>query len=123
MSLRRYALMVAVVFVILASAGFIFDTFFGRSVFFGPGVPEDLMHLGVGLIFGYLGFWVREATALRTLVGGMGGLLLGGKGILIAGNLWAYDNVFTSVTEVVCLVGGITSILAAIYLPSGTPEA
>jgi hypothetical protein len=122
-SLRRYAQIVAVVFVALASAGFIFDAFFDHATFFGPGVWEDFMHLSVGLIFGYVGWGAREAATLRALIGGMGALLLVGKGMLIGGNLWIEGNIFNSVTEVVCLVVGLTSILAAIYLPGGAPEA
>ena len=123
MSLRRYAQIVAVVFVLLASAGFIFDAFLDRSTFFGPGVWEDFMHLSVALLFGYVGWGAREAATLRALIGGMGALLLLGKGMLIGGNLWIEGNIFNSVTEVVCLMVGLTSVLAAIYLPGGVPEA
>ncbi len=116
MSLRRYAQIAAVVFVVLGLAGFVFASV-NYSGFFGPGVPENLMHLLVGLGFGYLGFWPWDAAAARTIAGGMGALLLVGKGMLIAGNLWGGQNPFSSVTEVVCVVVGIASILAAMYLP------
>jgi hypothetical protein len=62
---------------------------FNLSGFFGPDLPVNVMHLFVGLLYGYVD-------------------LLGGQGV------------FISVMEVVCLVIGSTSILAAKYLPGGT---
>ena len=46
----------------------------------------------------------------------MGVLLLGGKGVLLVVNLWGEQSIFGTVTEVGCMVLGIASILAALYL-------
>ncbi len=119
MSLRRYAQITAAVFIVLSLVGFL-SAVFDLSGIFGLDVPVNVMHLFVGLIYGYVGFWANETAAVRTLMGGMGLLLLLGKGLLIAGDLWSGHNAFSSVTEVVCLVVGLTSILAAKYSPAGT---
>jgi hypothetical protein len=117
-SLRRYAQIAAGVFIVLSLTGFIFAAF-NLSGFFGPDLPANVMHLFVGLLYGYVGFWAGEAAPIRTLIGGMGALLLLGKGLIIAADLLSGQDAFSSVTEVVCLVIGSTSILAAKYLPGG----
>ena len=118
MSLRRYAQITAAVFIVLSLAGFL-SAVFDLSGIFGLDVPVNVMHLFAGLIYSYVGFWRNETGAARTLVGGMGLLLLLGKGLLIASDLLIGHNAFSPVTEVVCLVVGLTSILAAKYLPGG----
>ncbi len=87
-----------------------------HSGFFGPGVPENTMHLIIGLLFAFFGFSHSDDTAVRYFVGGMGVLLVAGKGVLLVVNLWGAKSTFGTVTEVLCIVLGGASILAAVYL-------
>ncbi len=115
MTIRAYTRIAAVVFIGLGLAGFFF-ALLGYPGFFGPGAAENLMHLIVGLLFGFLGFSSAEASILRAFVGGMGVLLLLGKAVLVGANLWGGESVFAGATEVVCVVASLGSILAARYL-------
>ena len=63
-----------------------------------------------------MGFSSADASNLRAFVGGMGVLLLLGKAVLVGANLWGGESVFAGATEVVCVVAGLGSILAARYL-------
>ncbi len=77
------------------------------------------MHLGVGVFFAYFGFFTRDIAATRLFVGGMGVLLLISKAYLFIVRWLSGEPPFGGITHVVCLVIGITSILAARYLRSG----
>ena len=115
MSLRSYTRVTSGVFIVVAVVGFVFS-FVGYSGFFAPGFPENGMHLFLGLLFAFFGFSHSDDTAVRYFVGGMGVLLVAGKGILLAGNLWGPQSIFGTVTEMLCMVLGVASILAAVYL-------
>ena len=79
MSLRGYTQGAAEVFVVAALVGFVYAAL-GYPGFFGPGVPENLMHLLIGLFFAFFGFSRTDPATVRYFVGGMGILLLAGKG-------------------------------------------
>ncbi len=114
MSLLGYVRLAAGVFVVVALVGFASA---GYLSFYSPGFPENLMHLLIGLLFAYIGFSSRmDDDSARVFVGGMGVLLLLGKGVFVALNLWGGQSLFGTVTEVVCVVLGVSSILAALYL-------
>ncbi len=102
-------------FVVAALVGYVYAAV-GYSGFFGPGVPENTMHLIVGLLFAVVGFSRVDATAIRYFVVGMGVLLVAGKGMLLVVNLLRAQSLFSTVTEVLCVVLGVASILAALYL-------
>ncbi len=74
------------------------------------------MHLGVGMLFAYFGFFTRDTGAMRLFVGGMGILLLVSKVYLFGVHWLAGEPPSASITAVVCLLVGISSILAARYL-------
>ncbi len=74
-------------------------------------------HVGVGLLFLYVGFWVRDPQTVRQMVLGLGVLLVVVKTITILVPLgWGGPPEHGSV-EISCLVVGVLSILAARYLP------
>jgi len=58
--IRTYARLAAVVLLAAAVAGL---------VVLGWSVGEVFYHLGLGLLFGYAGFWQRDTTAVRLMVG------------------------------------------------------
>ena len=98
-----------------ALVGFVYASV-GYPGFFGPGVPENLMHLIIGLLFAFFGFSRLDTAAIRHFVGAMGALLLVSKGALLVVNLLRAQSPFGTVTEVLCMVLGGSSILAALYL-------
>jgi hypothetical protein len=112
--LRGYTQGAAVVFVV-ALVGFVYAAL-GYPGFFGPGLAENLMHLLIGVLFAFFRFSRTDSTTVRYFVGGMGVLLLAGKGVLLGVNLWGNHSPFGTVTEVLCMVLGAASILAALYL-------
>ncbi len=65
MSLPTYMRIAAVVFVLFGAGGFAAG-WFGYSGFFGPGVPENGMHVGVGLLFAYFGFSRSPTPTIAT---------------------------------------------------------
>ena len=117
MSLQSYTRGAAVVFVGAALVWFFYAAV-GYPGFFGPGLAENLMHLLLGLLFAFFGFSRADTDddALRYFVGGMGALLLAGKGVLLVVNLWGQQSPFGTVTEVLCMVLGVACILAVVYL-------
>ncbi len=80
-----------------------------------------LYHLVVGLFFAYLGFLQRDVAVIRTVVGGMGVLLLLVKAVTIFSPSLLGDAPLHGPIEITCLVIGLLSILAAKYLPDGSP--
>ena len=116
MSLRRYTQGAAGIFIAVALIGFGFGGS-GYLGFLAPGLAENIMHLLLGLFFAFFGFSRSiDEHAIRYFVGGMGVLLVAGKGVLLVVNLWGPQSIFGTVTEVVCMVLGSSSILAALYL-------
>jgi hypothetical protein len=84
--------------------------------------PANIFHLGVGGLFAYAGFMHKDVSIVRTIVGGLGLLLLLVKGtVIVAPLLWGDAPLFAPV-EITCLVVGILSVLAARFLPSGTSQ-
>jgi hypothetical protein len=81
LSLPTYMRIAAVVFVVFGMVGFAVG-WFGYSGFFGPGVAENGMHVGVGLLFAYFGFSRSPHANDRYFAGGVGVLLLLGKGVI-----------------------------------------
>lgn len=113
--IRVYAKTVGVVLVLLGLAGLtgVVDTV----------RPTDLFHVGVGVIFTYLGFLQRDAVVVRTVVGGMGLLLLLAKGVVLLVPLLWGEAPFHGPIEITCLVVGFLSVLAARYLRDSASTA
>ena len=89
------------------------------GLFFLPrlNLVESFFHVSVGLMFVYVGFLHRDAEVLRTVVGGLGVLLVVGKAVVIGtGLLFGDAHDFFSPIEVVCVMVGIGSILSAALL-------
>ena len=78
---------------------------------------ESFFHTFMGAIFLYVGFLNRDASVVRSVVGGLGVLLLVGKAFMIVTGLafGGKSHLFSPV-EVTCIVGGLASVLAAKYL-------
>lgn len=105
---RTYSRIAGVVLLAVAAVGLATFGWETVSVFF---------HAGVGLLFLYVGFSGLEAASVRQMVGGLGVLLVVVKTITIVTPLmWSGPPQHGSV-EITCLVVGISSILAARYLP------
>ena len=81
--------------------------------------PADLFHISVGIFFACLSF-IHDAEVVRQVVGGMGVLLVMGKGIIIFIPLMWGDSPLHGPIEITCLVAGVLSIVAARFLRSGT---
>lgn len=80
--------------------------------------PSSVYHVAIGLLFGYVGFFVRDLEAVRQIVGGLGILVLVVKVATILAPLLWEGHLHWGPIEVTCLVVGIVSILAARYLRS-----
>ncbi len=108
MKIRTYARIAAVV--LLALAVFGFWAWEWRVV-------PAFYHAGVGLLFLYVGFLLKDTTTARQMVGGLGALLLAVKAITILTPLTWGGHALHGPIEITCLVVGVSSILAARYLP------
>lgn len=109
--LRTYARAVGAGLLLFALAGF----FYLPQLSFA----ESLFHTAVGVMFVYLGFLQRDLTVVRDVVGGLGLLLLAGKGVLVLAHLWWGEAHLFGPVELVCLAVGVASALAARLLPPG----
>ncbi len=106
---RYYARAAAVVLVLLGLTGF--------THALNWALLPNVYHVGLGLLFGYVGFFVRDKEDTRRAVGGLGMLMVTVKGItLLAVLLLGEDPLWGPTTELTCFAVGITSILAARYL-------
>ena len=74
--LRLYARIVGVVLFSLGAAGL--------AEIVGVSVAASFYHAGVGILFVYLGFWQRDASVVRSTIGGMGVILLLVKGVTMS---------------------------------------
>jgi hypothetical protein len=110
--IRTYARIAAVVLLAVGVAGLVVLGWKTSAAFF---------HLGLGLLFAYAGFWQKDTTTVRLLVGGLGVLLVAVKASIIVAPLTWGGHPLHGPVEITCLVVGITSILAARYLPSDRP--
>ena len=106
--IAMYARIAGVVLLGVAAAGLLVPGWKGAAIVF---------HVGVGLLYVYVGFWLRDAVSVRQMVGGLGVLLVVVKTITIFTPLTWGGPPEHGPIEVTCLVVGLTSILAARYLP------
>ena len=113
--LKLYARIVGIILVSLGLAGL--------SGVVGVSVATSVYHAAVGALFSYLGFWQRDALVVRSVVGGMGVMLLLVKGVTISAPLFWGGEPLLGPMEVTCLVVGALSILAAKYLRDDAPTA
>ena len=90
--------------------------------FWGWRMTASFFHAGVGLLFVYVAFARLEAASVRQMVGGLGVLLVVVKAITIVTPLAWGGPAKHGPIEVTCLVVGISSILAARYLPADPPR-
>lgn len=104
--LRIYASGAGSVLMLVGLAGF--------TVMPKMNAAESFFHLAVGVLFVYLGLWQRDPEVVRTVVGGMGILLLLSKGAVVAvvilvGN----EEPLFGPVEVVCFAIGFLSVAVA----------
>lgn len=111
--IRAYARIVGLVLVLLGLAGpvGVVDVSAAASFY----------HAAVGVLFVYLGFWQRDASVVRSTVGGLGILLLVVKAVTICVPLLWGGSLLLGPIELTCLVVGILSILAARHLRDDAP--
>ncbi len=83
-------------------------------------IPEGLLHLGAGSLFVGGALAVHGLDYLRGFVGGMGGLLVGGKVILV-GARWSELGLHLPLVGAICLLAGVGSLLVAAFVSVGTP--
>ena len=70
-------------------------------------------------MFLYVGFLDRDRDSVRLEVGGLGMVVLVSKSLMILALLLAFGYFEYDLMAVSCLVVGISSLLAAKYLPDG----
>lgn len=110
--LRIYACAAGLLLLVVGLAGF--------TVLPKLNAAESFFHAAVGALFVYLGLWQRDLDIVRTVVGGMGVLLLLSKGAVVAvvilvGN----EEPLFGPVEVVCFAIGFLSVVVA-RLSKGT---
>ena len=81
-------------------------------------VAAAFYHVGVGLLFLYVGFLHQDEVLVRRMVGGLGALLLLVKVVTIVMPLTWGGHPLHGPAEITCLVLGGASILAARFLHS-----
>ncbi len=81
--------------------------------------PEVIYHAGLGLLFLFLGFRQVDPYILRQAIGGLGVWVLVIKSVMIVALLVAFGYIEHFPLALTCFVVGISSILAARYLPDG----
>jgi uncharacterized membrane protein YjjP (DUF1212 family) len=106
--IATYARIAGVVLLGVAAAGLLIPGWEAVAIVF---------HAGVALFYLYVGFSRQEAITVRQMVGGLGVLLVVAKTITILSPLGWGGPPQHGPVEVTCLVLGVTSILAARYLP------
>ncbi len=113
--IRTYARITAVALVAVATAGL---------VALGWSLGEVFYHLGLGLLFGHAGFWQRNPTTARLMVGGLGLLVTAIKAAELLG-MWLLPArpLHLDPHQLSCAAVGITAVLAARYLPDDGPGA
>lgn len=118
--LRLYARVAAVALLVTGVVGL--STMWGFSPPWSVSPLTGFYHVGVGLLFAYAGFFQRDVTSVRYIVGGLGVLLLLVKSVtLLIGLAWL--GIFNhGPFEVTCLVLGVGSVLAARYLSDGAQQ-
>ena len=112
MKIRTYARIAAIVLLAVAVFGFSAWEWRVVSVFY---------HAGVGFLFLYVGFLLQDSTIVRQMVGGLGVLLLAVKAITILTLLTWGGHALHGPIEITCLAVGVSSVLAARYLPDDGP--
>jgi len=113
--MRTYARVAGLALVLVGLVGLSSRT----GLFFLPdlNLSESFFHVSVGLMYVYAGFLQRDLSVVRSVVGGLGVLLLVSKGVVITtGLLYGEDHDLFNPIEVTCLVVGISSVLVARYL-------
>ncbi len=78
-------------------------------------LPENLLHLGVGLLFGGSVVLLDDPNRLRGFLFGMGMLLVFGK-VLIVVARWPDVGFQISVIGIVCFLSGVGSLLIAAFV-------
>ena len=106
--IRTYAKVVGVVLALLGLAGF--------TGVAGVAWAASFFHAAVGLLFAYAGFVQKDVAVVRTMVGGMGVLLLVVKVVTILSPSLLGEAPLFGPIEITCLVVGLLSVLAARYL-------
>ena len=88
----------------------------GLGTLFSQSTGASLFQLVLGAFFIYLGFWQRDQKVVRSVVGGMGVLLLGSSVILLGSQFVSGDSVSLDPIQLTCLIVGTLSIVASRWL-------
>ncbi len=112
--IRTYAKVVGVVLALLGLAGF--------TGVAGMSWAASFFHAAVGVLLAYAGFMQKDVAVARTMVGGMGVLLLVVKVVtILSPSLLLGEAPLSGPIEITCLVVGLLSVLAARYLRDDAP--
>ncbi len=112
-----YALLVGTVLLVLGLIGFSLVP--SNALTF----PENALHLAVGLIFCSGGLLLgNDPGSLGGFVGGMGFLLLLGKGTIVATRWVDAKDFHLGLFGGICLVAGATSLLVAALTRGSSDE-
>lgn len=105
-----YSVVAGLILVVLGFLGFLGPL--------GWDPAASAFHLSVGLLYLLAVPLLKEASYVRAVVGGLGVLLVATKAVTIVASALLGDEPLHGPIEVTCLVLGITSILAARFLPN-----
>ena len=114
LKIRTYARIASAFLLAVAVFGFLAWEWRVVSVFY---------HAGVSLLFLYVGLLLKDAAAVRQMVGGLGVMLLAVKAITILTPLAWGGQALHGPIEITCLAVGVCSVLAARYSPDEGPES
>jgi hypothetical protein len=106
--IATYARIAGIVLLALAVANVVRFGWADASLFY---------HAGLGLLFFYVGFSRLEASTVRQMVGGLGGLLLVVTAVVTFVSWLLPTEYLHGPLEISYLILGLASFLAARYLP------
>ncbi len=107
--MRIYSGVAGLILVVLSLLGF--------SGVLGWDPLATSFHLSVGLLYVCTTLLIKDALSVRRIIGGLGVLLVVTKVVTIASSALLGGEPLLGPVEMTCLVLGLTSILAARFLP------
>ena len=106
--ITAYARVAGIAFLVIAAAGLALLGWYQAEIYY---------HAAVGLFFLFVGFYRLGGTYVRQMVGGLGVLLVAIGGTTILATWLSAMRYLHGPIEITSLIAGVSSILAARYLP------
>jgi hypothetical protein len=113
LGIAAYVRIARLVLLAIAAVGLVSWDWSAASVFY---------HAGLGIFFLYVGFFRLGITSVRQMVGGLGVLMVLVSGMAILATWWLPTSFVLGPIETTGLIVGVTSMLAARYLPDDLPH-